>query len=129
MQEQTESPSDQLAGLNLNQADEDLPDFVATPGDDDVVSVIGSSVSQNQKTTMEVDAAMINNAVAMINNMSQEVFLYYCFSLSTLTISFTDCSFEAAGCFSGYGCCSGCCSCYSCYSYGSDLHLSQDRKL
>jgi hypothetical protein len=127
MQEQADSPSDQLAGLSLNQANEGLPDFVATPGDDDAVSFVGSSVSQNQKTTMEVDAAMINNAVAMINNLSQQVLIYYSFSVSTLTIYFIGCSFTEASCFSGYACY----CCYCCNSYGNALHGAncyQDRR-
>jgi hypothetical protein len=81
---QAESPVAQFASMSINQADEELVEFVATPGDTDDISVIGSSVSQDKRTTMEVDAAMINNAVALINNLSEQVLIYYCFSVSTL---------------------------------------------
>ena len=82
---QAESPVAQFASMSINQADEELVEFVATPGDnEDDISVIGSSVSQDKRTTMEVDAAMINNAVALINNLSEQVLIYYCFSESTL---------------------------------------------
>jgi hypothetical protein len=81
---QAESPVAQFASMSINQADEELVEFVATPGDnEDDISVIGSSVSQDKRTTMEVDAAMINNAVALINNLSEQVLIYYCFSVST----------------------------------------------
>ena len=75
---QADSPTAQFAGLNLNQADEELPEFVATPGDD--ASAIGSSVSQQNKNTIQVDAEMVDNAVAMIQNLAQQVLTYYIFS-------------------------------------------------
>ncbi len=85
---QAESPLAQFASMSINQADEEPVEFVATPGDDVMSvtgsSVIGSSVSQDKRSTMEVDAAMINNAVTLINNLSEQVLIYYCFSESTL---------------------------------------------
>jgi hypothetical protein len=76
MQEYVESPSDQLAGLNLNQADEELPDYVSGDESDDF-SAVGSSVSQQQQTTVEVNAAMVNDAVAMINTLPEQVLTFY----------------------------------------------------
>ena len=70
---ESESPSDQLASLTLYQADEELPEYVSS-GDD--ASAVGSSVSQQDK----VNAEMVNNAVAMIQNLSQQVLTHYLFS-------------------------------------------------
>ena len=126
---QAESPLAQFASMSINQADEEPVEFVATPGDDVMSvtgsSVIGSSVSQDKRSTMEVDAAMINNAVSMINSLSQQVLIYYSFSESTLTIYFIGCSFAEASCFSDCYCC------YCCNSYGNALHGAncyQDRR-
>ena len=71
---QAESPSDQLASLTLYQADEELPEYVSS-GDD--ASVVGSSVSQQDKNTIQVNAEMVNNAVAMIQSLSQQVLTCY----------------------------------------------------
>ena len=68
---ESESPSDQLAGMTLYQADEELPEYVSS---------VGSSVSQQNKTTVEVNAEMVDNAVAMIQNLAQQVLTYYTFS-------------------------------------------------
>ena len=65
---QAESPSAQLASLTLYQADEELPEYVSS---------VGSSVSQQDKNTIQVNAVMVNNAVAMIQNLSQQVLTYY----------------------------------------------------
>ena len=67
---QAESPSAQLASLTLYQADEELPEYVSS---------VGSSVSQQDKNTIQVNAEMVNNAVAMIQNLSQQVLKYYLF--------------------------------------------------
>lgn len=68
---QAESPSAQLASLTLYQADEELPEYVSS---------VGSSVSQQAKKTMEVDAGMVDNAVAMMQNLHETVLTYYIFS-------------------------------------------------
>ena len=68
---QAESPVAQFAGMNLNQADDELPEYVSS---------VGSSVSQQNKKTMEVDAGMVDNAVAMIENLHETVLTYYIFS-------------------------------------------------
>jgi hypothetical protein len=65
---QAENPSAQLASLTLYQADEELPEYVSS---------VGSSVSQQDKNTIQVNAEMVNNAVAMIQNLSQQVLTYY----------------------------------------------------
>ncbi len=65
---QAESPSAQLASLTLYQADEELPEYVSS---------VGSSVSQQDKNTIQVNADMVNNAVVMIQNLSQQVLTYY----------------------------------------------------
>ena len=65
---EAESPSAQLASLTLYQADEELPEYVSS---------VGSSVSQQDKNTIQVNAEMVNNAVAMIQNLSQQVLTYY----------------------------------------------------
>jgi hypothetical protein len=67
---QAESPSAQLASLTLYQADEELPEYVSS---------VGSSVSQQDKNTIQVNAEMVNNAVTMIQNLSQQVLTYYLF--------------------------------------------------
>ena len=61
------TPTDELGGLSLYQADSVLPDYV---------SDVGSSVSQTKKTTVEVDAAMFHDAVTMVTEMRLEVRLY-----------------------------------------------------
>jgi hypothetical protein len=68
---QAESPSAQLASLTLYQADEELPEYVSS---------VGSSVSQQDKNTIQVNAEMVNNAVAMIQNLTQQVLTYYIFT-------------------------------------------------
>jgi hypothetical protein len=67
---QAESPSAQLASLTLYQADDELPEYVSS---------VGSSVSQQDKNTIQVNAEMVNNAVTMIQNLSQQVLTYYLF--------------------------------------------------
>jgi len=62
------TPTDELGGLSLYQADQDLPDYVSS---------VGSSVSQSKKTTVEVDAEMVNNAMLMITNLQQQVFAFF----------------------------------------------------
>ena len=62
------TPTDELGGLSLYQADHDLPDYVSS---------VGSSVSQSKKTTVEVDAEMVNNAMLMITNLQQQVFALF----------------------------------------------------
>jgi hypothetical protein len=68
------SPSDELinlaGGLSLYQADEVLPEYVSS-GDD--ASTIGSSVSQTMQTTDQMQAAMVENAMAMITNLQEQV--------------------------------------------------------
>lgn len=68
--QEPEVPSDQLAGLNLYQGDDELPDYVSS-GDD--ASAVGSSVSQTQQTTIQVNASMVNDAVSMINSLREQV--------------------------------------------------------
>ena len=68
---QAESPVAQFAGMNLNQADDELPEYVSS---------VGSSVSQQNKKTMEVDAGMVDNAVSMLQNLHETVLTYYIFS-------------------------------------------------
>ena len=68
---QAESPAAQLASLTLYQADEEFPEYVSS---------VGSSVSQQDKKTMEVDAGMVDNAVAMMQNLHETVLTYYIFS-------------------------------------------------
>jgi hypothetical protein len=68
---QAESPVAQFAGMNLNQADDELPEYVSS---------VGSSVSQQNKKTMEVDAGMVDNAVSMLHNLHETVLTYYIFS-------------------------------------------------
>jgi hypothetical protein len=68
------SPSDELSnlagGLSLYQEDEVLPEYVSS-GDD--ASAVGSSVSQTMQTTVQVNAAMVENAMAMITNLQEQV--------------------------------------------------------
>ena len=68
---QAESPVAQFAGMNLNQADDELPEYVSS---------VGSFVSQQNKKTMEVDAGMVDNAVSMLQNLHETVLTYYIFS-------------------------------------------------
>jgi hypothetical protein len=68
---QAESPSAQLASLTLYQADEEVPEYVSS---------VGSSVSQQAKKTMEVDTGMVDNAVAMMQNLHETVLTCYIFS-------------------------------------------------
>ena len=65
------SPSDQLAAMTLNQDDDGLPQYESSG--DEAVSMVGSSVSQTQQTTVQVDAAMVNNAITMINDLRDQV--------------------------------------------------------
>ena len=71
------SPSDELTnlagGLSLYQADEVLPEYVSS-GDD--ASAVGSSVSQTKQTTVEVSAAMFENAIAIVTDLKQQVTLF-----------------------------------------------------
>jgi hypothetical protein len=74
MQDQAESPSDQFAGMNLNQADAPIEEYMSETSS--AVSV-GSSVSQQGQTTVQVNAAMVTNAVEMINSLRDEVLKFY----------------------------------------------------
>ena len=65
------SPSDQFAALNINQDEEGLPKYESSG--DEAVSMVGSSVSQTEQTTVQVDAAMVNNAITMINDLRERV--------------------------------------------------------
>ena len=73
----TESLVSGLAQTNLDEKDEELPEYVSS-GD---VSPVGSSVSQSNKQTMEIDASMIANAVNMITKLQDEVLFHYQVSL------------------------------------------------
>jgi hypothetical protein len=79
-----DSPSDPLASMNLNEDDGGLPQYVSS--DEDAISMVGSSVSQTNQLTMQIDAAMVTDAVKMINELQQEVLTYCLLSVSTLTI-------------------------------------------
>ena len=70
------TPTDELGGLSLYQADHDLPDYVSS---------VGSSVYQSKKTTVEVDAEMVNNAMLMITNLQQQVLSFLLISILELT--------------------------------------------
>jgi len=64
MEEHVETPTDDLGSLSLYQADQDPPDYVSSAG---------SSVSQSKKTTIEMDAEMVSNAMNMITTLQQQV--------------------------------------------------------
>ena len=74
---QAESPAAQFAGLSLNQEEDELPEYISS-GDD--ASAVGSSVTQQNKNTIQVNAEMVDNAVAMIQNLAQQVLTYCIFS-------------------------------------------------
>ncbi len=67
---------------NMSVTGDDLPQYVS----EDEVSAVGSSVSQTNKNTVEISAAMFADAVSMIQGLTQEVLTYYSFNVSTLTI-------------------------------------------
>ncbi len=80
-------PSDQLAGMNLNQDDDGgLLQYVSS--NDDAISMVGSSASQTKQTFLELEAEMIKNTVETVKKLRQQVLAYYLFSVSTLTIVF-----------------------------------------
>ena len=62
------TPTDELGGLSLYQADTELPDYVSS---------VGSSVSQTKKTTVEVNAEMASNAIDKLNRLEEEVFIIF----------------------------------------------------
>ena len=73
------SPSDELTnlgGLSLYQADEVIPDIPEYVSSGDDASAVGSSVSQTKQTTVEVSAAMFENAIAIVTDLRQEVRLF-----------------------------------------------------
>ena len=70
-----DSPSDQLASMTINEDDGGLPQYVSS--DEDAISMVGSSVSQTKQTTIQVDAAMVTDAVKMITELRQEVLTHY----------------------------------------------------
>ena len=67
MQQEGESPSDQFADMKI---EDDLPQYVSS-GDE--ASAVGSSVSQTDKNTVQISAAMFADAVSMIQGLTQEV--------------------------------------------------------
>ena len=83
MQQDSGSPSDQFADMKIE--DDDLPQYVSS-GDE--ASAVGSSVSQTNKNTVEISAAMFADAVSMIQGLTQEVLTMYLFIVSILTIVF-----------------------------------------
>ena len=68
MSDVVSTPTDELGGLSLYPADQVIPDYVSSG------SEVGSSVSQGPKTTVEVNAEMVNNAMEVINILHQKVF-------------------------------------------------------
>jgi hypothetical protein len=67
-----EIPSETLAGLTLHTNDDNIPECVSSDGS----SMVGSSVSQSMQKTVEVDAAMLNNAMSIIINLQNQVILF-----------------------------------------------------
>ncbi len=75
MQGQDEmAPSDQLHCLDLNQADAVIEEYVSI-GDN--MSVVGSSVSQQEQDIIQVNAAMVADAVARITPLRDQVLTYH----------------------------------------------------
>jgi hypothetical protein len=68
-----ESSVDAMGGLTLYSGDTTIPDYVSSAS----VSTVGSSVSQSKKNTIEVNAEMFNNAMAMLLNLQTQVFLIF----------------------------------------------------
>ena len=64
-QESGDPPTDQLAGMSLEY------EPYITSGDE--ASAVGSSVSQTDKNTVQISAAMFADAVSMIQGLTQEV--------------------------------------------------------
>ncbi len=70
MAELEDSASDAMEGLKVTEdQDEDLPMYQSSDGG----SIIGSSVSKSSKTKMEIDAAMYNQAMDVINKLLEKV--------------------------------------------------------
>ena len=67
-----EIPSETLAGLTLHTNDGPIPECVSSDGG----SMVGSSVSQSTKKTVEVDATILNNALSIITNLQNQVILF-----------------------------------------------------
>ncbi len=74
------TPTDELGGLSLYQADQVIPEYVSI-GSEVTGSQVGSSVSQGPKPTIEMNADMVNNAMEVINRLQQKVFYFLFMSI------------------------------------------------
>jgi hypothetical protein len=92
MSENVASPTDDMvdgmAKATIYETDYDLPDYVSSKG---------SSVSQTQMTTVEVDAAMITNALEIITNLQHQVLISDYFQFTHTKSIFLGCNLAAAG--------------------------------
>lgn len=62
--------TDAMEGLKVTEfQSEDLPMYQSSDGG----SIIGSSVSKSSKTKLEIDAAMYNQAMDVINKLLEKV--------------------------------------------------------
>lgn len=62
------STTEAMEGLKVTD-DEELPQYQSSDGG----SMIGSSVSKSSKTKLEIDAAMYNQAMDVINKLLEKV--------------------------------------------------------
>ena len=80
MSDQVETPTGTMGGLSLYSADVDIPEYASS---------VGSSVSQCKENTVQVNAAMFNNAMTMLLNLQTQVYFFDLHSLLSFKQLFT----------------------------------------
>ena len=68
MSDEADSSAAAMGGLTLYSGDTDIPDYASS---------VGSSVSQSKENTVQVNAAMFNNAMTMLLNLQTQVYFYF----------------------------------------------------
>lgn len=58
--------------------EDELPEYKSSGAGSAAMSVASSSISQSKKATVEIDAAMLQNAVNSLTKIQQEVFFKFC---------------------------------------------------
>ncbi len=67
MSDEVDSSAAAIGGLTLYSGDTDIPDCASS---------VGSSVSQSKENTVQVNAAMFNNAMTMLLNLQTQVYIF-----------------------------------------------------
>ena len=77
MSDQVVPPEQAMGGLSLYSQDVDIPDYVSSGQG----SAVGSSVSQSNENTVQVNASLFHNAMNKLLTLESQVFYFHLFLL------------------------------------------------